>query len=382
MTTTLEAEKGEVIETDDQTAEHEEDIFPEDIKRFELNMRETVFSVYDIARQYQNGKIILDAPFQRNMVWRKPQMSKFIESILLDIPVPALFFNQTIDNELIVIDGRQRVSTLISFLGKMKEGDNFEYPNFKLTGLKKLKRLEGMDYKALDTKETNGLQARIEDKQIPVFIIKPSTRPAIVYDIFERLNTTGTPLNKQEVRNALFRGKSIQILKDLAENEFFLLATNKGISDKRLKAQETVLRVLCFMLFDYEKDYTGNISDFLENGMKHLNTKATEEEIETLKNNFNRIMKWSYEIFGKEAFRLPTQNNKKTPINLAILDSVCYFLHTTEDTFLQANKITIQTNFDALCKKLAYIDAIGLATSDKEKVKKRFNLTKEFLSIC
>lgn len=373
-------EENKIIEKDDDIDEKEEAdenvIYPENLRGFEIGIREDKFSVYELLRQYQNGRIILDAEFQRNLVWNKNDMSRFVESIILDLPIPALFFNQTVDNEYIVVDGRQRLSTLISFLGKAKKGDVFEDINFKLRGLKGLKHLNGKTYQ--DLKEYIGLQARIEDKALNIFVIKPSVKLDIIYDIFDRINTGGTKLNKQEVRNALLAGKSNQLLRDLAQTDYFQEAIDNGISDKRMKAQETVLRVLSFMMFDYETEYKGSMSNFLEKGMRQLN-KTEDNKIEELKIRFEKIIRLSYSIFGENNFRLKYKE-KSTRINLSIMDSVCYFLDTTDENFIKKNKEKIEDNYKTLVNDNHYIQAVTLATSSKEKVQERFSLAKTILS--
>ncbi len=372
-----ENEKRQIIVKDKDTTETEENfIYPENLRGFEIGIKDGNFSVYELVRQYQNGRIILDAEFQRNLVWTKKDMSRFIESIILDLPIPALFFNQTVENKYIVVDGRQRISTLISFLGKAKENDVFEHLNFKLTGLKGLPHLNGKTYQ--DLKEYIGLQARIEDKALNIFVIKPSVKLEIIYDIFDRINTGGTRLNKQEVRNALLAGKSNQLLKDLAQTDYFQEAINEGISDKRMKAQETVLRVLSFMIFDYEKEYKGSMSNFLEMGMKELN-KTDDNKIEELKNRFEKVMKLSYSIFEENNFSLQL-NEKFKRINLSIMDSICHFLDTTNENFIEDNKEKIRKNYETLVNETNYIKAVTLATSSKEKVQERFYLAKTILS--
>jgi hypothetical protein len=244
-----------------------------------------------------------------------------------------------------------------------------------LQGLKGLHDLNGKNFK--DLKE-QGLQARIEDKNFNIFIIKPSVKMPIIYDIFDRINTGGTKLNKQEVRNALLAGESTKLIKRLCQTDYFKKATNEGISDKRMKDQETVLRILCFLIFNYQTDYKGNISEFLEDGMRKLN-KMPFEEINSLEKQFQRIMTKSFELFGKSNFRLSSEKGNN-PINLAVMDSICHFIVNTSDEFLEKNKEKININYQILLQNKDYLEAVSLATSTKEKVITRFNIVKKILS--
>lgn len=365
----------DIIIDDEQTPDDVEILYPDDLKGFEVGIREDKFSVFEILRRYERGQIILDESFQRNFVWKKEQMSKFIESLLLDLPIPPLFFNQTIDNKYIIVDGRQRISTLISFLGKAKAEDNFEFLNFKLEGLNGLKYLNGKTYKNLE--EYEGYQAKIEDKNFNIYIIKPSVKLPIIYDIFDRINTGGTKLNKQEVRNALRAGKATKLLKKLSQKDYFLRAIDNGISDERMKVQETVLRILCFLMFDYNKHYKGNMSDFLDNGMQEINTMP-DENINNLEVKFKRLMVKSFEIFEKNNFRIISETRRT--INLAVMDSVCNFIHTQSDEFIDNNKTKIRQNMEELLNNSIYIDAVSKSTGGEEKLKTRFSLAKAILS--
>jgi len=157
----------------------------------------------------------------------------------------------------------------------------------------------------------------------------------------------------------------------------FKVAINQGISPKRMKDREAVLRYLAFKIFDYEKDYQGDMSNFLEATMKKINTMKSSE-IELLKDDFKRVMNITYEFFGKKNFRLPT-NQTRGRISIAILESVAYFFSIKDDLFLKQHKIQIIANFERLIKNADYLDCVKNATSSKAKVIGRFKLAQEIL---
>jgi uncharacterized protein with ParB-like and HNH nuclease domain len=317
-------------------------------------------------RKYDNGKLIIEPDFQRNLVWERTQQSKFIESVILNFPIPPFYVNQTREGKYIVVDGLQRTSTLHEFVNN----------GFKLQGLEALKKLNGYNFS--DLKNLSGdYQTKIEDKKLNLYVIRPSVPPKVVYDIFNRINTGGTNLQRQEVRNCIFLGKSTQLLKELAESDEFKVAINQGISPKRMKDREAVLRYLAFRIFDYEKDYQGDMSNFLETAMKKINMMKLSE-IESLKDDFQRVMNITYKFFGKRNFRLPT-NQTRGRISIAILESVAYFFSIKDDLFLNQHKIQIIANFESLIKNVDYLDAVKNATSSKAKVISRFKLAQEIL---
>ena len=359
----------DVIETDDDTLEEdqgEEGLYPYDPTEADIDIREDPQTVFELMRKYDNGKLIIEPDFQRNLVWERTQQSKFIESVILNFPIPPFYVNQTREGKYIVVDGLQRTSTLHEFVNN----------GFKLQGLEALKKLNG--YSFSDLKNLSGdYQTKIEDKKLNLYVIRPSVPSKVVYDIFNRINTGGTNLQRQEVRNCIFLGKSTQLLKELAESDDFKIAINQGISSKRMKDREAVLRYLAFRIFDYEKDYQGDMSNFLETTMKKINTMKSSE-INSLKDDFKRVMNITYEFFDKKNFRLPA-NQARGRISIAILESVAYFFSIKDDSFLKQQKIKVIANFERLIKNADYLDAVKNATSSKAKVISRFKLAQEVL---
>jgi hypothetical protein len=117
-------ENENIIETDAQTAalEQSDNNTAFDLEKDAIAVKEDKYSVYELVRQaFEKKKFILDPDFQRNLVWKQEQKSRFIESILLNFPIPPVYLNENIEGKYIVIDGRQRISTLIEFLkGELK----------------------------------------------------------------------------------------------------------------------------------------------------------------------------------------------------------------------------------------------------------------------
>jgi len=358
-----------VIETDDDTLEEdqgEEGLYPYDPTEADIDIREDPQTVFELMRKYDNGKLIIEPDFQRNLVWELTQKSKFIESVILNFPIPPFYVNQTREGKYIVVDGLQRTSTLHEFVNN----------KFKLQGLEVLKKLNGYDFADLGSL-SGDYQTKIEDKKLNLYVIRPSVPVKVVYDIFNRINTGGTNLQRQEVRNCIFLGKSTRLLKELSESHDFKNAINQGISPKRMKDREAILRYLAFRIFDYEKDYQGDMSNFLETTMKKINTMKPSE-IKSLKDDFERVMNITYEFFGNRNFRLPV-NQTRGRIGIAIFESIAYFFSINDDLFLKQHKIQIITNFERLIKNVDYLDSVKNATSSKAKVISRFNLAQKIL---
>lgn len=363
----MEENKTEIIETDlDTILEDTNDggLYPYDPAYSDIEIGETPFSIFEYLRQLEKGKIAIQPDFQRNQVWSKKQKSQFIESIILNFPLPPIYLNETKNSTYIVIDGLQRSTALREFY----KG------NYALSGIEALPKYN--DYKFKDLPET--LQSKFEDKKLTVFVLKPSTPMVVIYDLFNRINTGGTQLNRQEVRNCIFIGKSTQLLKELSENDDYKKAIDFGVKSTRMKDREVALRYIAFRWFDYKNEYSGNMSDFVESAMKKIN-KMDEPEIQNIRTDFIRVMQWSYEIWKNANFRIPTTYTRGT-INTAILESVCNYLSFKDDEFIETNINTIHDNYSELINDEDFLEAVTKSTGNKAKVLLRFKLAKQFLN--
>ena len=366
----------DVINEDKQTVEIDKGDwvkpYPYDPSKNDIDIQEKPMSIYQFMRLYDQERLIIDPEYQRNLVWKEKQKSRFIESILLSFPLPPFYVNQQVDSRYIIIDGLQRTTTLHQFVNGQ----------FALTGLEALSAINGQKFKDLPS----GYQARIEDKNILLFVIKPSVPIEVVYELFDRINTGGTPLNRQEVRNCIFQGKATELLKELSKKPYFRESIDNGVSDTRMKDRELILRYLSFKILDYTTLYQGDLSPFLEEAMKKINAMS-EDEINALKVDFERVMRITYDFFGKQNFRIPQWDNKddkvvwrsRGVINSAMLESICYFFSHQTDSFLAENKNRIIYNFWNLFHDPIYMNAISSSTGSKLRVFNRFRLVQEIL---
>jgi len=355
-----------VIEIDEDTSEQdkitERGLYPYNPAINDIDLKEDPMSVFQYIRKYKQDQLIIDPDFQRNFVWKPKQKSMFIESIILNFPLPPFYLNQDKKGDLIIIDGLQRTTTLIEFLND----------DFVLSGLDALPEYNGKDFSRLPTE----IQSKIEDKKLLLYILKPTTPPTVIYDMFNRINTGGTQLNRQEVRNCIFKGASTRLLKQIAQKDFFKKAIDFGISDKRMKAREAILRYLAFKIKDYN-NYNGDMSEFIEDAMKQIN-QMNGKKIRDLEADFRRVMQATFNLFGNKNFRMPCDKTRGT-VNIAILESVSFFFSNVDDEYIKTHKTSIMKNFDKLLNHNDYIDAVRLSTGTKTRVKNRFDLATEIL---
>lgn len=337
-------------------------IYPYDMPD-EVDISEEPQTVFEWMRKIEQKRLIIDPEFQRNRVWKPKQKSQFIESVLLNIPLPPLYVNKRKDGRFIIVDGLQRTATLEEFT-KLK--------SFALSDLKVLKDLNGRRFDQLDT----SLQAKIEDKKFFLFVIKPSVPLPMVYDIFHRINTGGTQLSRQEIRNCFYIGPATRLLKEVAEKKYFRLAIDDGISPRRMKDREAVLRCLAFKIFDYQTDYKNDMDAFLGEALTRMNLMDTG--LSELVSEFERVMTVTYEFWGENNFRLPTKKGRGR-INIALMESVFLFFSTQADSKMRRNKASILENYERLLKDSDYLEAIQFSTGDTRRVKRRFELAEATL---
>jgi len=268
-----------------------------------------------LLKRIKHDEIDLAPDFQRQAdIWTNIAKSRLIESLLIRIPLPAFYIDATNDDKWIVIDGLQRISTFKEFLLNKEEDKNTKNKPLKLTGLQFLKDLEDKKYDDLP----RHYQRRIDETELTVYLIEPGTPDEVKYNIFQRINTGGLPLNNQELRQAMNPGQPIQIIKNLANLPEFKRVINLSKKKKqRMDDHEFVLGFIAFTLTSYE-DYPVNKGRnyFLHEAMKRLN-KIDSNLIKKIENQFTMAMKAAYNIFENTAFR----KSLSSPVNKSIFES-------------------------------------------------------------
>lgn len=290
---------------DDLNFEEDEDENLEPFDPTKIRVKTKPMTMDLLLKRIQHDEINLAPNFQRQSgIWTPKAKSRLIESLLIRIPLPAFYIDATDDDKWIIIDGLQRISTFKSFILDK---------SLQLTGLQFLTDLEKNKYDDLP----RHYQRRIDETELTVYLIEPGTPSEVKYNIFERVNTGGLPLNPQELRQAMNPGKAIAILKELANLTAFKTVTNLSPRKKqRMDDHEFILGFLAFTLNNYE-NYPANKGRnyFLNEVMKQL-TKIDVNSEEEIKNKFIIAMNAAYSIFGDSAFR----KSQRSPVNKSLFE--------------------------------------------------------------
>ncbi len=331
------------------------------------------FSIYELKRRYDRGAIRLDPDFQRNYVWKSKQKSELIESIIMGIPLPLIYLAETMEGNLVIVDGRQRLTTFFDYL------DN----KFALKGLNILPQLNGCKFQDLESNEDmRKFAASIEDFQLIMQVIKYPTPDRVRFDIFDRVNRGGTPLNNQEMRNALYQGRSTKLLNRLAEREEFKRATGNSISSIHMKDKYIILRAIGFYLWkkgqlikrNGEKvRYRSDIEELLGETMEQLN-RMSEAGLRELEEMFCGVMDDSYFILGEDAFRIPTDSGRRRPVSMTLFESLFYFLALFAEENQGINPDEIETAVDEMLEDSVFLNALTYNVDSKIHVDERFQV--------
>lgn len=226
--------------------------------------------------------------YQRQFIWKDQQKSSFIESILLGLPIPFMFFANCDDGRIEIIDGAQRMQTLSSFFKN----------ELKLRGLEKLTVLNG--YKFCDLLDSQ--QRKFIEKTLRIVILEERTPDEVRQDLFNRINTKGTKANFSEIRRGSYPGKFTDFISECTKNELFIeLCPIPPKRDARYERFELVLR-----FFAYTNNYMSfihNVYSFLD---EYLISNLNDFDEDAFRLEFERMLNFVKDNFPCGFAKLPT----------------------------------------------------------------------------
>lgn len=286
-----ELEKIEELEKDEQFADDFNESPPSDIVAYsELR------SCADLLRMHEEGNLQIQPDFQRDIVWNGSDQTRFIDSLIKQLPIPSLCFAYDYKkSDWIVIDGLQRISTIVKFL----RGDDWKLANLDdIDG-----ELAGKSAATIRNAKSGTLKVlytRVQNQTLPINVLRcdftKSRHNEYLFTIFHRLNSGGVRLNNQEIRNCIFSGPFNNLLKNLDKNnDWRAVNYMKEGDNRRFTKQEVILRFFAF-LYD-EPKYKGSLSKFLNDFMFRHRFDG-EDLLLSHKEIFERVVK----ILAQKAF--------------------------------------------------------------------------------
>ena len=349
----------------------------EEIQKYrqEIKAERMDMSFGEIVNMYRDDEIIISPEYQRAFRWDTQRQTDFIESLLLGIPFPSIFVATNPDGKWELIDGLQRVSTVLSFFGELKDenGKSFSKNGLKLTKGSIIKNLEGI------TIDTIPLEYKLQLKRTPcrIEIILKESDFKMRYELFKRLNTGGEGLSRQEIRNCIYRGL------DTRYNKFVTALSNDPIfreciiistqSEEMMYYEELVLRYLA--LKNKGTRYSqSNIQDFMDEYLESKCREYSAEEKERDERIFGNIMKIIYKMRDKEIFKLG-----KRQFTTSLYDAI---MLTLSDISQKVDEIDIEklaTRIAELKINPDFKKYVGSGSSNPTSITNKVRIAKELL---
>ncbi len=334
------------------------------------------FSLRNMLDAIEENSLDLAPEFQRLRVWSNTQKAQLIESILLQIPLPAFYFAEDIDGTLRVVDGVQRLSTIDDFV----RGGDDNNGGFALSGLEYIANVVGMKFADLPPL----WRRRIYNTQIVAHVIDPATPPPVMYDIFRRINTGGTPLNAQEIRHCMSKPRSRAFLMHLTQLPDFDTATGGLLrNQRRMIDREVALRFCAFWLSDPLAYEYNTIDEFLWDATERIDDpgRTSDEELGRLEAAFGRGLRNAHKIFGPHAYRKwPEDDDRLKPFNRALFESWTVELARLNEPVPAGicSSIAVKAR-DRMTHDPSYIASITASTGAPSRVQTRFSVAQEVI---
>lgn len=321
-------------------------------------------SVQTLTEQWKT-KILVLPEIQREYVWDDARASRLVESLLLNIPIPVVYFAETKEATYEVIDGHQRIRSIVRFLNNQ----------FKLRSLAVLDEYNGLRYHELPDREQRFFIMR----SIRAVIIAAESHSSMKFEIFERLNTGSIALNAQELRNSLYRGSFNRLLRELVSFDEFRLALKRQSPAKRMVDEELVLR---FIALDEDyPDYKPPLKRFLNDFMqRHQN--PTDAWLRKKADLFRDTVGKVRAAFGPATFRIA--NGQGQPLEgtvvRALFDAqMLTFAHVPESD-PRPYRAEIARKMAPLFHDDEFIDVLRRATGDRSRLRFRVERVVEAIS--
>jgi Protein of unknown function DUF262 len=274
-------------------------------QRAEIRSDSYPMSIGELMSLYKEGDIDLHPDFQRQFKWTHFQKSSLIESLLVGIPIPSIFVSQRNDGKWDIIDGLQRLSTIFEFFGCLKDENGDLIPKSKLVETRLLPSLKDKTVDTLDEDpEEKTQQINLKRAKISIQILLKESRTETKYELFQRVNSGGTSLNQQEIRNSLMIMKDkhkFHILNNLRNDENFLSVCQ--FTEKEDRDDYDLELIVRFFVFRKDEHFK-NISDigtFLNNGILKVfeNTSDFEESVKAFKKTFSILYELGEDVLKK-----------------------------------------------------------------------------------
>ncbi len=331
-------------------------------------------SFREIALMYEEDELV-KPELQRKYVWDKTEASRFIESILLGLPVPSIFLAQSGGQKLIV-DGYQRIMTVYDYMRGIFSKDQ---KVFKLSNSEKINaRWRNKAFSELSVDD----QRQIKSTTIHAIVFeqkKPENDDTSLYQIFERINTSGRSLTPQEIRNCVYQGSLNTMLFEMNENKIWRELFGTEEPDSRMRDIEYILRFFVMKSDNILKSKTTQMS--LKKSLNNFMDEHKNDDMETLskfRSEFENIIQIVYNCIGINAFKNYSRGKFSNKFHPAIFDAIMVAVLLVNNKGHSIDKIS-EEQHKKLLEDDTFKKMISQRTTNIENIKGRIWLAGKIL---
>lgn len=337
-------------------------------------------SFRELVMMYEDDELV-KPELQRKYVWDKTEASRFIESILLGLPIPNIFLAKNGSQKLIV-DGYQRIMTVYDYMRGVFSGETSSDSKskvFKLSNSEKINhRWRNKAFVDLNRDE----QIRIKSTTIHAIMFeqkKPENDDTSMYQIFERINTTGRTLTPQEIRNCVYQGSLNKLLFELNKNKTWRKLFGSQTEDSRMRDIECILRFFVLKTDNILKSDSSQIS--LKKSLNKFMGEyqnCNDDLISSFKKEFEETIVKVDEIIGCNAFKNYSSNKFSSKFHPVIYDAIMIAIFFANKRNLPLSSITPEQHI-ALLQNEEFKEAISNRTTNVESIRKRIGIVSQQL---
>lgn len=286
-------------------------------------------SLGEIASMYKSSELIIDPNYQRLYRWEESQRTRFIESLLLGIPVPPIFVFQRDTGVWELIDGLQRISTVLQLMGDLRHPDQGHYAPLTLEGTNLLPGLAGMKWKSENDNDENvfdtTMQLEMKRARIRVEILRKESDEDAKFELFQRLNTGGTKLSEQEVRNSVLVMLNSQFYDWLVQRtQLPSFTATVQLTDTQLDQQqalEIALRFVAYRQHPYQRGL--DVNEYLDVAARRL-AKLEEAVLDQERDLFEWSFNTLQQAVGNEVFKRWDGKRHLGAFSISAFDAIAY----------------------------------------------------------
>lgn len=345
-------------------------------------------SIGELIRIYEKDELIINPAYQRSFRWDDSRKTRFIESLILGIPIPPIFVYTNEDGRWELIDGLQRLSTIFQFAGVLKKPGTTELePQFKPSGTKLLPSLNNIAWEVEnDTNEDNNLplsiRLDIERVRLRVEILKRESDNRAKYELFQRLNSGGAELSPQESRNCVASMLNPQLLgKMLSMSEHPAFKGTISLTERAFEEQKHVELVLRFLAFRY-KPYTSGVDvhDWLDEILIDI-SQDPNFDINSEQEVFEQLFTKLNEYLGANSFKR-YEGGFGGSFSISAFEAITYGVSKNmPDAICQDKRDALIQAIKDMWSRQEFVDSTRAGTRGSTRIAKLLPLAQQWFDI-